>query len=107
MLRGVHVHQLRFDYLIVVAGQATIGLADIRRDASSFRRSMTVETRASDPCLIVIPPGVAHGIYAHQELSYLYGLTEPWDGHDEELGCRYDDPGAGIPWPDFNAILLE
>ena len=105
-LRGVHVHQIRFDYFVVVSGRATIGLSDLRRDSGSFRRSMMIEFSGETPTVVVVPPGVAHGIYAHTELTYLYGLTAPWDGGDGDLGCRYDDPEMGIAWPFADCILL-
>jgi dTDP-4-dehydrorhamnose 3,5-epimerase len=107
VLRGVHVHQRRFDYMIVLSGRATLGLTDLRRRGPSFRSSMAIEAMGEAPCMVVIPPGVAHGIYAHGALSYLYGLTAAWDGSDEDLGCRYDDPAMGIAWPDMAATLLE
>jgi dTDP-4-dehydrorhamnose 3,5-epimerase len=39
-------------------------------------------------------------------LRHLYGLTVAWDGSDEELGCRFDDPGLGIDWPLKTPLLL-
>lgn len=106
VLRGVHVHQRRFDYLIMVEGHATVGLADLRRRSPSFRQSMTINASGEAPCVIIVPPGVAHGIYAQDRLSYLYGLTVAWDGTDEGLGFRYDDPAAGIAWPSRNPEIL-
>jgi dTDP-4-dehydrorhamnose 3,5-epimerase len=107
VLRGVHVHQLRFDYFVVLAGRATIGLTDARRHAPSFRQSMTIDVSSERPCVVTVPPGVAHGIYAHGALSYLYGLTNAWDGRDEELGFRYDDPAEGLIWPSRNPVILD
>jgi len=105
VLRGVHVHRLRYDYLVMAQGRATLGLTDLRRDAPSFCRGMTIEAPGDAPLLVVVPPGVAHGIYAHGPLIYLYGLTGYWDGTDQ-LGCRFDDPDLGIAWPVRDPILL-
>jgi dTDP-4-dehydrorhamnose 3,5-epimerase len=106
VLRGVHVHGLRWDYMIVLDGYATIGLKDLRRDQSSFGRSMVIDVAGERPTVVVIPPGVAHGIYAQSPLRYLYGLTVAWDGTDEDLGCRYDDPALAITWPSTAPLLL-
>ena len=106
VLRGVHVHRLRWDYIIVLDGHATIGLKDIRRHAS-FQHKMVIEVSGDRPTVVTIPPGVAHGIFANTALRHLYGLTVAWDGCDEELGCRYDDPALGIEWPSATPMLLQ
>jgi dTDP-4-dehydrorhamnose 3,5-epimerase len=106
VLRGVHVHRLRWDYIIVVDGTGTIGLKDIRRDAKSFARDMVIEVTGGEPTVVTIPPGVAHGIFANTAMRHLYGLTVAWDGNDEELGCRYDDPVLGIVWPSAAPLVI-
>jgi dTDP-4-dehydrorhamnose 3,5-epimerase len=106
VLRGVHVHRLRWDYIIVLEGQGTIGLKDIRRDRRSFGRNMVIEVTGDHPTVVTIPPGVAHGILANTSMRHLYGLTVAWDGHDEDLGCRYDDPALGIAWQSATPLLL-
>lgn len=106
VLRGVHVHRLRWDYIIVLDGHCTIGLKDLRRNRESFDRSMVIEVTGGQPTVVTIPPGVAHGIFANTALRHLYGLTVAWDGSDEDLGCRYDDPALGIDWPAATPHLL-
>lgn len=106
VLRGVHVHRLRWDYIVVLAGHATIGLKDIRRGHGSFNGKMLIDVDGERPTVVTIPPGVAHGIFANNDLKYLYGLTVAWDGSDEDLGCRYDDPDLGIKWPSPAPIML-
>jgi dTDP-4-dehydrorhamnose 3,5-epimerase len=98
-MRGVHVHRQRWDVLVVLEGHATIGLKDIRRGVTSFGHVMAIDIPDEVPTVVTIPPGVAHGVFASSALRYLYGLTVAWDGTDEGLGCRYDDPGLGIRWP--------
>jgi dTDP-4-dehydrorhamnose 3,5-epimerase len=107
VLRGVHVHCLRWDYIIVLDGDATIGLKDVRRDQESFGRSMLIEVSGRQPTVVTIPPGVAHGICAKSAMQHLYGLTVGWDATDEDLGCRYDDPALAIKWPVENPLLLQ
>ena len=105
VLRGLHVHRLRHDYMITVGGYATIGLVDIRRQSPSFRRSMTIAVAGDRPQVIIVPPGVAHGIYTPGPMLYLYGLSNYYDGKDQ-LGCRFDDPALEIGWPDKEPIQL-
>jgi dTDP-4-dehydrorhamnose 3,5-epimerase len=84
VMRGVHVHCLRWDYIIILAGHATIGLKDVRRGQTSFRRTMVIDVIGERPTVVTIPPGVAHGVFANSELRYLYGLSVAWDGSDED-----------------------
>lgn len=105
-LQGVHVHCRRWDYVIVLDGQATIGLKDIRCGQPSFGRSMAIEVSGREPTVVTIPPGVAHGIFARTALRYLYGLSVAWSGDDDDLGCRYDDPALAITWPAGAPLVL-
>ena len=106
-LRGVHVHCLRWDYIVVLEGRATIGLKDLRRDKESFGRSMLIAVAGESPAIVTIPPGVAHGIFADSSLLYLYGLTVGWNSGDEDLGCRYDDRELGLDWPAVPTLILQ
>jgi dTDP-4-dehydrorhamnose 3,5-epimerase len=105
-LRGVHVHCRRWDYMIVLDGEATIGLKDLRRAGGSFGRGALIEVSGKSPSVVTIPCGVAHGVFAASALRYLYGLTVPYDGSDDEFGCRYDDPALALAWPAVDPILL-
>ena len=53
---------------------------------------------------LYLPAGVAHGFYAPDPVTLLYLVTNPFDGTDE-LGFRWDDPDAAVPWPDAEPIL--
>jgi dTDP-4-dehydrorhamnose 3,5-epimerase len=107
VLRGVHVHRLRWDYIIPLDGRGMIGLADLRREQKSFGRRMLIDLTGEAPTVVTIPPGIAHGVCAQSQFRYLYGLTVAWDGTDEDLGCRYDDPALGLKWPTANPIVLQ
>jgi len=107
VLRGVHVHRRRWDYIVPLDGCGVMGLADLRREQRSFSRRMLIDLTSEAPTVVTIPPGVAHGIYAQSRLRYLYGLTVAWDGTDEDLGCRYDDPALGLKWPAANPVVLQ
>jgi dTDP-4-dehydrorhamnose 3,5-epimerase len=98
VLRGVHVHHRHADYLTVVAGRATVGIADLRKDSPTVGVSAVVDLDADLPAALVIPPGVAHGFYFVEPSLHLYAVSHEWDPGDE-LGCRWDDPDLGIAWP--------
>jgi len=106
VLRGVHVHLRHADYLIVVEGAATIGLVDLRPGSPTERLAATLEVVGHTPRALVIPPGVAHGFYFDVPSLHVYAVSHYWDPEDE-LGCRFDDPGLGLRWPAAPKLVSE
>lgn len=95
VLRGVHVHRSHADVLTVVSGRLVLALVDLR--AGRATHSSVIDLRADEPTLVTIPVGVAHGFWFPESSIHVYSVTEYFDPADE-LGCRWDDPGLGIPW---------
>lgn len=98
VLRGVHVHVRHSDYLIVLTGRARIGLCDLRPGSPTHLRHSAIEMGGDHLAALVIPPGVAHGFYFYEPSHHAYAVSEYWSA-DDELGCRFDDPGLGLEWP--------
>jgi dTDP-4-dehydrorhamnose 3,5-epimerase len=102
VLRGVHVHPSHDDYLTVVRGRATVGVRDLREGSPTEGAAACVELDGERPMAISIPHGVAHGFYFDRPSTHIYAVSHYWDPADE-LGCRWDDPNLGIPWPQAEA----
>jgi len=98
VLRGVHLHVLHDDYLVLLQGRMLLGLHDLRPDSSTARCSALVELAPGAAQIAYVPRGVAHGFYFPEPSYHVYGVTHYWDPADE-LGCRWDDPDLEIPWP--------
>jgi len=105
-VRGVHVHLTHLDYWTLVQGYATIGFRDLRIHSPTYGASGELHLYGDVPELIVIPPGVAHGFQFHTIAIHIYAVTHYWNMADE-LGCKWDDPGLGIAWPEKKALLSE
>lgn len=97
VLRGVHVHVTHSDYLVLLQGEAQVGLRDLRPHSPTAGMSTAIHLSGSNLQALTIPPGVAHGFYFPQPSMHLYSVSHYWD-LDDELGCRWDDPGLEIPW---------
>ncbi len=103
-LRGMHVHQRQTDLWVLVEGRAFVVLTDLR---PTVTRSPTVLTRhATVGATFLIPPGVAHGFLCREDMALLYLVSNEYDGTDE-LGYRWDDRDAAIPWPMPDPILSD
>ena len=107
-LRGLHFHERQSDLWVVLDGQAHVGLADLRGllagEAGAEPVAMSVELRAGDALLI--PVGVAHGMWAVTAVSLLYVVTAEYDGTDEH-GFAWNDPTAAVRWPNGTPVLSE
>ncbi len=104
VLRGVHVHLNHHDYLTVLQGRALMGLCDLRPRSPTARLAVMVELTGQGLETLYIPPGVAHGFYFPEPSLHVYAVSEYWDPADE-LGCRFDDPGLGLAWPNRAPLL--
>jgi len=98
VLRGVHVHALHWDYLCVVTGDMTVGLHDLRPEATGACRSATLRLSGDALRLLVIPPGVAHGFYSETESMYVLGASAYYNPSDHRR-CRWDSPELELDWP--------
>lgn len=105
VLRGVHTHEVQYDYLVVVAGTMILALRDSRASSSTFGRASMMTLEWSDPHMVVIPPGVSHGFYCPEPSAYVLGVSAYFT-QPENLDCRWDDPEMGFAWP-CDAPLLS
>ena len=96
-IRGVHVHSDHVDYLICVSGHTSVGLADMRRGSPTEGLATRLEMCGDSLGGLVIPQGVAHGFYFHEDSMHVYGVSSYYDTGDF-LGCKWNDPEMGIPW---------
>jgi dTDP-4-dehydrorhamnose 3,5-epimerase len=106
VLRGVHVHVRHDDLLVLVGGRMLIGLHDLRPWSPTFRASELLEVEAAAPQAVIVPVGVAHGLYFPEASLLVYGASEYFDPRDE-LACRWNAPSLGLPWPTTSPILSE
>ncbi|MBI5311362.1 MAG: dTDP-4-dehydrorhamnose 3,5-epimerase family protein [Actinobacteria bacterium] len=106
VLRGVHLHHRHHDYLTMALGRMFLGLADLRPESPTYRLACCLELSAERPRGASIPPGVAHGFLFPEESIHVYAVSHYWDLADE-LGCRWDDPDMGIPWPHEPSLISD
>ena len=106
VLRGLHFHFHQVDYWFCVQGTIQVGLADLRPDSPTFRRSETVEIGEENPLGIFIPVGVAHGFAALTAAVLSYNVDNYYDSTDEH-GVAWDDPDLAVEWKIAAPLLSE
>lgn len=97
-LRGVHVHPLHNDYLIVLEGEGAVGLRDLREGSPTEGLVAVVPLSMEAPQALIIPRGVAHGFFFTKRSIHFYAVDR-YFSEEDELGCVWNDPELMIPWP--------
>ncbi|MDR1269910.1 MAG: dTDP-4-dehydrorhamnose 3,5-epimerase family protein [Planctomycetaceae bacterium] len=60
--RGPHEHQYQTDvFLFIGPGDLKLCLWDNRPDSNTYRNNIVLTVGESNPCRIIVPPGVVHG----------------------------------------------
>jgi dTDP-4-dehydrorhamnose 3,5-epimerase len=104
-LRGLHFHLRQTDVWVLLDGRAHVGLLDIRgvlAGPSDVLPTINLVLQSGD-CL-VIPVGVAHGMWALSDVSLLYLVSSEYDGSDEN-GFAWNDRMANVRWPEGTPTL--
>jgi dTDP-4-dehydrorhamnose 3,5-epimerase len=96
VMKGLHLHYVQWDYWRIVTGRMFVGLYDARPTSPTHTLSTSFEMTPDAPTALSIPPGVAHGYYAVEDLEMIYLLSEVYNP-DDEFGVRADS--VGIDWP--------
>jgi len=106
VMRGVHVHRHRTDYLSVVKGKMCVGLKDMRASSPTKDLACTIQMDAANLQLLIIPTGIAHGIWSMDDSILMFGMDHYWDSTDDN-GCYWNDAELGIAWPCDTVLLSE
>ena len=107
VIRGMHFQTPPHDHLKVVycpVGLVLDVLLDLRKGAS-YGRTASVILGQDDPCLIWIPPGVAHGFRAISDDSLMIYKTTSEHAPAHDMGIRWDSFGFdwGLSFPIVSA----
>lgn len=107
VFRGMHLHRRHGEYFAVVSGRACVGLKDMRPGSPTEGVWSLFELTGVQLACVVIPFGLLHGWYFPEQTIHLQAVSEAYvDYHkDDNLGCQWNDPDLGIPWPQKEAIL--
>jgi len=110
VVKGWHYHKIQTDHFAVVKGMMKVVLYDNREGSATRGNVLEFFTGERNPLLIVIPPGVLHGIKCiGEEAAILVNIpTEVYDydapdeyrvpAHDDSCNSRVGcDIAVGIP----------
>ncbi|CCH54429.1 Spore coat polysaccharide biosynthesis protein spsL [Fibrisoma limi BUZ 3] len=109
VFRGMHLHQRHDEYFCLIEGHCLVGLYDARPDSPTRNQWALYELFGTDLKAIVFPRGLLHGWYFFTPSVHLQAVSESFVdyGHDDNHGCRWDDPDLGITWGITDPILSD
>lgn len=107
VIRGVHVHVDYDEFYTLPKGKVLLGLSDIRRDSTTFGKSVTYLWSSSDGVAIVVPKGVAHVVFFIEDSVLAFGLSDYWKAELDVVGCQWNDPKLGFNWEIVNPLRSD
>ena len=106
VVRGVHCHQRRTDFVVPATGVVHVVLADARPGSPTFRSTARITLDSADPRALLIPVGVAHAFETTAPASVLTGLDTVWDPADD-FCCSWTDPVVRSRFEVTDPVLSE
>jgi dTDP-4-dehydrorhamnose 3,5-epimerase len=105
VLRGMHFQPPPHDHgkiVICLGGAVLDGIVDLRA-GDGFGLTTTVELDPEGTNCVVLPRGVGHGFYSHEDNSQLLYLVETVHAPEVDAGILWNT--VGIDWPVDDPIL--
>ena len=102
VLRGLHfqIDPPQGKLIGVTRGRIWDVAVDIRPDSQTFGKHLGIELNESNPQLLYMPPGFAHGfcVLGNEDADVFYKTSTTYNQKGEG-GIRWDDPELDISWP--------
>ena len=105
VIKAFHWHKRQWDVWFVVRGMAQVVLHDLRPDSETRGETQVICAGEDNPCLISIPPGVAHGyrVLGNEKVALFYHTSEAYNPSDpDEERIDFGDPQIGFDWTTKN-----
>lgn len=101
VLRGLHFQhrQPQGKLIQLLAGQIYDVLVDLRPTSATFGQWEGVWLCATQPALLWVPPGFAHGFYVTEGPALVSYKCTAYYQADDQYVLAYDDPTLAIDWP--------
>ncbi|MBT3412491.1 MAG: dTDP-4-dehydrorhamnose 3,5-epimerase family protein [Candidatus Jacksonbacteria bacterium] len=101
VIKAFHWHKNQTDVWFVIKGEAQVVMYDKREGSSTNDETQVVYAGESNPCIILIPRGVAHGyrVLGTEKVGLLYHTDQAYNPSDpDEERIPHDDSSIGFDW---------
>lgn len=105
-LAGFHYHLHQSDYWYVPFGTARAVIYDMRLGSPTEGEKLTIELSGDNNHGLYIPPGVAHGFSALEDMVLTY-LVDNYYNQADELGIAWNDPIINTDWGFTDPVISK
>jgi dTDP-4-dehydrorhamnose 3,5-epimerase len=109
-LRGLHYQDVPHAEVKLVrctAGAIYDVIVDLRFESATYLKWSAVELSAVNHRILYVPAGFAHGFQTLAEASEVSYQISCAHAPEASRGLRWNDPAAGIEWPDAKAATIS
>lgn len=98
-IKAFHFHKQQDDLWFLAQGQVRAVLYDTRKPSRTYRQTQVVILGETDPKILTIPKGVAHGyqVLGNKPALLFYHTTKHYNPKDE-FRIAFNDPEIGFDW---------
>lgn len=99
VVKAWHAHKMQTQWNYVLSGTIYVALHDLRKDSSTFGKTMTFLSGSNQKSSIYkFPNGVAHGYKCVEgPMNIIYFTSGEYD-LDDEIRIKHDDVSIGFDW---------
>lgn len=99
VVKAWHAHKKQTQWNYVVSGTIYVALHDLRKESSTFGKTMTFLSGSNQKSSIYkFPKGVAHGYKCVEgPMNIIYFTSGEYD-LDDEIRIKHDDESIGFDW---------
>jgi dTDP-4-dehydrorhamnose 3,5-epimerase len=108
VLRGLHFQKpphAQAKLVQVLSGVIYDVVVDLRPNSPSYAKWLGMTLNASEPCMLFVPEGFAHGFLVLSDKADVLYKTSSEYRPEAEGGIIWNDPALAIPWPCINPIV--
>ncbi len=108
VIRGLHFQTPPSQHVKCISclnGSIFDAIVDLRKNSPSFGRNFTIELKSSEPAILYIAEGIAHGFMALEDNTVFLNKTTTVFDPENDTGIHYNS--CGIDWPGIPGIVSE
>ena len=99
VVKAWHIHQKQVDWWYVAIGRVKVALYDTRAESPTHGHLQELLLGDEiEPCVLKVPPGVAHGYKVLSSEAHLFYITSRTYDPADEGRIPHDDPAIGYDW---------
>ncbi len=108
VLRGLHGDSEISKLITCMQGEMQLAILDLRSESSTYGETQMYDLSDQNPMSIFVPAGCVNGHLCLSERGlFFYKWSAVYNGADNQVTVKWDDPGLDLAWKCRNPIVSE